>query len=146
MTFGRSSNPDNGKEIVKRKEKRAPKKTRYVMRIPDIVASTSIPPPATGTHSAPIQSPSPAVVPSPSPSTPVVVPTPPPSVEQFENRLSQVRSEQGSCAGGSQDIIDDPAADDTIRTKCWVEVIGGKNKGKTYGTGQLAGGSSGIKP
>ncbi|QCE06459.1 hypothetical protein DEO72_LG9g1471 [Vigna unguiculata] len=43
-------------------------------------------------------------------------------------------------------IIDDPAANDTIRTKCWVEVVRGKNKGRIYGTGQLAGGSSGIKP
>ncbi|XP_027915106.1 uncharacterized protein LOC114174465 [Vigna unguiculata] len=62
------------------------------------------------------------------------------------SRRTYVRSEQGSCAGGSQDIIDDLTADDTIRTKCWVEVVGGKNKGRIYGTGQLAGGSSGMKP
>ncbi|QCE06401.1 hypothetical protein DEO72_LG9g1413 [Vigna unguiculata] len=154
MTFGGSSNPDKGKETVKREEKRPPKKARYVLRIPGIVGSTSIPPLATRTHSAPIQSPSPAVVPSPSPSTPLVlptppppvVPTPPPPVEQFENKLSQVRSEQGSCVGGSQDIIDDPAVDDTIRKKYWVEVVEGKNKGRIYGTGQLAGGRSGMKP
>ncbi|QCE03640.1 hypothetical protein DEO72_LG8g1665 [Vigna unguiculata] len=58
---------------------------------------------------------------------------------QFENRLSHVRSEQGSCVGGSQqNTIDDPAADDMIKTKYWVEVFGGKNKGRIYGTEQLA--------
>ena len=62
-------------------------------------------------------------------------------VEEFIQTARQV-----SCASGSQDIIDDPAANDTIRTKCWVEVVGGKNKGRIYGIRQLVGGSSGMKP
>ncbi|QCD93280.1 hypothetical protein DEO72_LG5g1352 [Vigna unguiculata] len=27
--------------------------------------------------------------------------------------------------------------EDTIKTRCWVEVVGGKNKGRVYGAGQL---------
>ncbi|QCD89535.1 putative transposase [Vigna unguiculata] len=61
----------------------------------------------------------------------------PQSNEEFENRLSQVRSEQGSCVGPSDPNVD-PTTEDTIRTQCWVEVVGGKNKGRVYGVGQLA--------
>jgi len=34
--------------------------------------------------------------------------------------------------------IDDPATNETIRIKCWVEVASRKNKGRLYGVGQLA--------
>jgi len=33
-----------------------------------------------------------------------------------------------------------------IRTNCWVEVVGGKNNGRIFGTRQLAGGSNSLKP
>ncbi|QCD86213.1 hypothetical protein DEO72_LG3g734 [Vigna unguiculata] len=90
-----------------------------------------------------VPTPRPPVVPTP---PPVMVPMPPPVVlsqpssspsEEFENRLSQVRSEQGSCVGPLDPNVD-PTAEDTIRTRCWVEVVGGKNKGRVYGAGQLA--------
>jgi len=37
---------------------------------------------------------------------------------------------------------------DTIRTQCWVEVVGGKNKGRLYGARQLVvniGGNGSLK-
>jgi len=40
----------------------------------------------------------------------------------------------------SKNTIDDPATNDIIGTKCWVEVVGEKNKERIYGTRQLAGG------
>ena len=41
------------------------------------------------------------------------------------------------CVGPS-DLNVDPKMEDTIRTRCWVEVVGGKNKGRVYGARQLA--------
>ncbi|QCD82368.1 hypothetical protein DEO72_LG2g2704 [Vigna unguiculata] len=89
----------------------------------------------------------PTVVPAPPTFTPnpIVVPAPPistpqpshqgpsPVVEEFSTRLSQVRSEQGSCAEASEHNDEE----DVIRTQCWVDVVGGKNKGRLYGTGEL---------
>ncbi|QCD87399.1 hypothetical protein DEO72_LG3g1933 [Vigna unguiculata] len=47
-----------------------------------------------------------------------------------------VRSEQGSCADASKHN-DDADKEDVIRTQCWVDVVGRKNKGRLYGTEEL---------
>ncbi|XP_047161440.1 uncharacterized protein LOC124831488 [Vigna umbellata] len=55
--------------------------------------------------------------------------------EEFSTRLSQVRSEHESAPtpdDGSN------AEDDIRRTQCWVDIVGGKKKGRVYGAGQLA--------
>ncbi|KOM27486.1 hypothetical protein LR48_Vigan425s000300 [Vigna angularis] len=55
--------------------------------------------------------------------------------EDFSTRLSQVRSEHGS-APTPNDTSN--TNDDIRRTQCWVDVVGGKKKGRVYGAGQLA--------
>ncbi|XP_052727599.1 uncharacterized protein LOC128194976 [Vigna angularis] len=55
--------------------------------------------------------------------------------EEFSTRLSQVRSEHES-APTPDDASN--AEDDIHRTKCWVDIVGGKKKGRVYGAGQLA--------
>ncbi|KOM26069.1 hypothetical protein LR48_Vigan221s003100 [Vigna angularis] len=55
--------------------------------------------------------------------------------EEFSTRLSQVRSEHES-APTSDDVSN--AEDDIRRTQCWVDIIGGKKKGRVYGAGTLA--------
>ncbi|QCD99626.1 hypothetical protein DEO72_LG7g910 [Vigna unguiculata] len=99
-------------------------------------------------QSAPIQAPSLATVPTSHPAgvttpstsilspSPYVVPTPHPTMQDFSTRLSQVRSEQGSCANTSEHD-DDADKEDVIRTQCWVDVVGEKNKGRLYGTREL---------
>ena len=59
--------------------------------------------------------------------------------EEFQTRLSQVRSEVSSCgADGTQEQSSaDPTQDEHIRAKCWIETVGGKKKGRLYGAGQL---------
>jgi len=58
--------------------------------------------------------------------------------EEFQTRLSQVRSEVSSCADGTQEQSSvDPTQDDSIRTRCWIKTVGGKKKGRLYGAGQL---------
>ena len=58
--------------------------------------------------------------------------------EEFQTRLSQVRSEVSSCADGTQEQSSvDPTQGDSIRTRCWNETVGGKKKGRLYGVGQL---------
>jgi len=58
--------------------------------------------------------------------------------EEFQTRLSQVKSEVSSCADGTQEQSSvDPTQDDSIRTRCWIETVGGKKKGRLYGVGQL---------
>ncbi|KOM41180.1 hypothetical protein LR48_Vigan04g137800 [Vigna angularis] len=60
---------------------------------------------------------------------------PRPSHEEFSTRLSQVRSEHESAPtpdDGSN------AEDDIRRTQCWIDIVGGKKKGRVYGAGQLA--------
>ncbi|KOM31670.1 hypothetical protein LR48_Vigan01g122500 [Vigna angularis] len=56
-------------------------------------------------------------------------------MEEFSMRLSQVRSEHGS-AHTPDDASN--AEDDIRRTQCWVDIVGGKKKGRVYGAGQLA--------
>ncbi|QCE06181.1 hypothetical protein DEO72_LG9g1192 [Vigna unguiculata] len=101
-------------------------------------------------HPIVVPTPHPTVVPPPPTSTshPIMVPapttsTPQPShqgpslvVQEFSTRLSQVRSEQGSCADASEHD-DDADKEDVIRTQCWVDVVGGKNKGRLYGIEEL---------
>ncbi|XP_022633915.1 uncharacterized protein LOC106755237 [Vigna radiata var. radiata] len=55
--------------------------------------------------------------------------------EEFSTRLSQVRSEHGS-APTPDDASN--ADDDIRRTQRWVDVVGGKKKGRVYCVGQLA--------
>ncbi|XP_027911469.1 uncharacterized protein LOC114170184 [Vigna unguiculata] len=58
--------------------------------------------------------------------------------EEFQTRLSQVRSEVSSCADRTQEQSSvDPTQDENIRTRCWIEIVGGKKKGRLYGAGQL---------
>ncbi|KOM31173.1 hypothetical protein LR48_Vigan01g072800 [Vigna angularis] len=54
--------------------------------------------------------------------------------EEFSMILSQVRSEHGS-APTPDDASN--AEDDIRRTQCWVDIVGGKKKGRIYGAGQL---------
>ncbi|KOM40992.1 hypothetical protein LR48_Vigan04g119000 [Vigna angularis] len=49
--------------------------------------------------------------------------------------LSQVRSEHGSTPTPDNANNED---DDIRRTQCWVDVVGGENKGRVYSVGQLA--------
>ncbi|KOM51805.1 hypothetical protein LR48_Vigan09g046400 [Vigna angularis] len=55
--------------------------------------------------------------------------------EEFSTRLSQVRSEHESALTPDDSSN---AEDDIRRTQCWVEIVGGKKKGRLYGAGQLA--------
>ncbi|XP_052733336.1 uncharacterized protein LOC128196458 [Vigna angularis] len=55
--------------------------------------------------------------------------------EDFSTRLSQVRSEHES-APTPDDASN--ADDDIRRTQCWINIVGGKKKGRVYGAGQLA--------
>jgi len=58
--------------------------------------------------------------------------------EEFQTRLSQVRSEVSSCLDGTQyQSSADPTKDENIMTRCWIERVGGKRKGRLYGAGQL---------
>ena len=58
--------------------------------------------------------------------------------EEFQTRLSQVRSEVSSCANGTQkQSSTDPTQDENIRTRCWIETVGGKKKGRLYEASQL---------
>ncbi|XP_052726198.1 uncharacterized protein LOC128194675 [Vigna angularis] len=55
--------------------------------------------------------------------------------EDFSTRLSQVRSEHES-APTPDDASN--ADDDIRRTQCWIDIVGGKKKGRVYGARQLA--------
>ncbi|KOM54388.1 hypothetical protein LR48_Vigan10g028000 [Vigna angularis] len=55
--------------------------------------------------------------------------------EDFSTRLSHVRSEHES-APTPDDASN--ADDDIRRTQCWIDIVGGKKKGRVYGAGQLA--------
>ncbi|KOM55379.1 hypothetical protein LR48_Vigan10g127100 [Vigna angularis] len=57
------------------------------------------------------------------------------NTEEFSTRLSQVRSEHES-APTPDDASN--AEDDIRRTQCWIDIVGGKKKGRVYGAGQLA--------
>ncbi|KOM26151.1 hypothetical protein LR48_Vigan233s001800 [Vigna angularis] len=56
-------------------------------------------------------------------------------MEEISTRLSQVRSEHAS-APTPDDVSN--VEDDIRRTQCWVDIVGGKKKGRVYGVGQLA--------
>ncbi|WVZ12651.1 hypothetical protein V8G54_017181 [Vigna mungo] len=55
--------------------------------------------------------------------------------EEFSTKLSRVRSSHSSCPQSTQQLDDD---DDLIRSQCWIDVVGGKKKGRIYEAGQLA--------
>ncbi|KOM49732.1 hypothetical protein LR48_Vigan08g055900 [Vigna angularis] len=55
--------------------------------------------------------------------------------EDFSTRLSQVRFEHESAP--TPDDANN-ADDDIRRTQCWIDIVGGKKKGRVYGAGQLA--------
>ncbi|XP_020211777.1 uncharacterized protein LOC109796520 [Cajanus cajan] len=57
--------------------------------------------------------------------------------EEFEARFSQAISEVGSTVGTSESTHLDPIDQDRLRSQCWNAVIGGKYKGRCYGTGDL---------
>ena len=59
--------------------------------------------------------------------------------EEFRIRLSQVRSKVSSYgADGTQEQSStDPTQDENIRTRCWIEMVEGKKKGRLYEDGQL---------
>ncbi|QCD82735.1 hypothetical protein DEO72_LG5g561 [Vigna unguiculata] len=93
------------------------------------------------TSTPPTSTPHPIVVPAPPTSTPhpIVVIAPTTSTPQPSHQGPSpvvVRSEQGSCADASEHN-DDADKEDVIRTPCWVDVVGEKNKGRLYGTGEL---------
>ncbi|XP_014523880.1 uncharacterized protein LOC106780142 [Vigna radiata var. radiata] len=55
--------------------------------------------------------------------------------EDFSTRLTQARED----VGGAPDATSRTNAnEDIIKTQCWVDVVGGKKKGRIYGAGQLA--------
>ncbi|KOM52196.1 hypothetical protein LR48_Vigan09g085500 [Vigna angularis] len=56
-------------------------------------------------------------------------------MEEFSMRLSQVRSEHESAP--TPDDANN-ADHDIRRTQCWIDIVGGKKKGRVYGAGQLA--------
>ncbi|XP_014499638.1 uncharacterized protein LOC106760739 [Vigna radiata var. radiata] len=56
-------------------------------------------------------------------------------MEEFSTKLSRVRSSHSSCSQSTQQPDDD---EDLIRSQCWIDVVGGKKKGRIYGAGQMA--------
>ncbi|KOM51987.1 hypothetical protein LR48_Vigan09g064600 [Vigna angularis] len=62
--------------------------------------------------------------------------------EEFSTRLTQARSEVGSTLDAASRTY---ANDDIMKTQCWVDVVGGKKKGRVYGAGQLASNYSGAR-
>jgi len=54
MSSGGPPNPGKGKEMAKPKPKRAPKRLRYLIKVPPIIPFTSTPPTIPKTHSAPL--------------------------------------------------------------------------------------------
>ncbi|KOM26544.1 hypothetical protein LR48_Vigan292s000100 [Vigna angularis] len=55
--------------------------------------------------------------------------------KEFSTRLSQVRSEHELAPTPNDG---NNAEDDIRRTHCWIDIVGGKKKGRVYGAGQLA--------
>ncbi|XP_029130834.1 uncharacterized protein LOC109816389 [Cajanus cajan] len=57
--------------------------------------------------------------------------------EDFVNKFSQAMSEAASSVDESHPM--DPGLEDTIRSKCWSDAVGGMTtKGRLYGAGDLA--------
>ncbi|KOM26735.1 hypothetical protein LR48_Vigan311s000400 [Vigna angularis] len=56
-------------------------------------------------------------------------------MQDFSARLTQARSEGGSPPDANSRV---DADEEIIRTQCWVDVVGGKKKGRLYGVGELA--------
>ncbi|XP_027941224.1 classical arabinogalactan protein 9-like [Vigna unguiculata] len=73
-------NPGKGKEVAKPKAKKAPKRPRYLIKVPPARPSTSTPSTVADIHSAALQPTSLGVAPTPLPSpfVPIIEATPPP--------------------------------------------------------------------
>ncbi|QCE03476.1 hypothetical protein DEO72_LG8g1500 [Vigna unguiculata] len=154
MSSGGPSNPGKGKKIAKPKAKGAPKRPRYVIKVPPTRPSTSTPPTIAGTNNAPLQSPSLALVPKPlpSPSVPIVeatpppimvptpcpplVPTPPPII--VPTPCPSFIPIQPYVMVPTLPPVVVPMTPPIV-----VEVVGGKNKGRLYGAGKLVANTSG---
>ncbi|XP_068471197.1 uncharacterized protein [Phaseolus vulgaris] len=54
--------------------------------------------------------------------------------EDFESRLSQALSESQST---SISTSLDPAEEERLRSRCWLETVGGRYKGRVYGIGRV---------
>ncbi|XP_052731962.1 uncharacterized protein LOC128196132 [Vigna angularis] len=57
--------------------------------------------------------------------------------EEFEARFSQIRSETAS-VGASTCAPLDPADEERLRNQCWLDVAGGRYKGRVYGIGNVS--------
>ncbi|XP_014506396.1 uncharacterized protein LOC106766156 [Vigna radiata var. radiata] len=56
--------------------------------------------------------------------------------EQFVAKFSQIRSENASIGASASSPLD-PADEERLRNRCWLEDVGGKYKGRVYGIGNL---------
>ncbi|KOM57574.1 hypothetical protein LR48_Vigan11g060700 [Vigna angularis] len=56
--------------------------------------------------------------------------------EEFEAKFSQIRSETAS-VGASACAPLDPADEERLRNQCWLDVSGGRYKGRVYGIGNV---------
>ncbi|XP_017416478.2 uncharacterized protein LOC108327265 [Vigna angularis] len=56
--------------------------------------------------------------------------------EQFVTKFSQIRSETASVGVSASSPLD-PAEEERLRNRCWLEAAGGKYKGRVYGIGNV---------
>ncbi|XP_052735856.1 uncharacterized protein LOC108336651 [Vigna angularis] len=56
--------------------------------------------------------------------------------EQFVAKFSQIRSETASVGVSTSSPLD-PAEEEILRNRCWLEAAGGKYKGRVYGIGNV---------
>ncbi|KOM25619.1 hypothetical protein LR48_Vigan125s000900 [Vigna angularis] len=56
--------------------------------------------------------------------------------EQFVAKFSQIRSETASVGVSTSSPLD-PAEEERLRNRCWLEAAGGKYKGRVYGIGNV---------
>ncbi|WVZ21046.1 hypothetical protein V8G54_008368 [Vigna mungo] len=57
--------------------------------------------------------------------------------EQFVAKFSQIRSENASVGASASSRLD-PAEEESLRNRCWLEAAGGKYKGRVYGIGNVS--------
>ncbi|XP_052728032.1 uncharacterized protein LOC108321026 [Vigna angularis] len=57
--------------------------------------------------------------------------------EQFVAKFSQIRSETASVGVSASSPLD-PAEEERLRNRCWLEAIGGRYKGRVYGIGNVS--------
>ncbi|KOM58158.1 hypothetical protein LR48_Vigan11g119200 [Vigna angularis] len=56
--------------------------------------------------------------------------------EQFQAKFAEIRSETASVGASACSPLD-PAEEERLRNRCWLEVVGGKYKGRVYGIGNV---------